>query len=389
MPAFTSPRPIPPQPENRRYAPLTPSPLNPNTPSTYLRTIQQHRRRPRTTTTAAAVAAPLLPPSNSNSNIKTRPTLPNPSHSPANRTQQRYAQLLAHESPTRRLLRQKAAAAWQRSEVLRLHHHHHHHHQNHTPYDQGCPDCQGQCQPEPYQPPHPNPDAARGTAAAGGRGRGAGGRGATPSCSHHHPATASAGTPASASGTVVDPDHDHISSGGGGSGSDGGWEADDLLIATPLTDTDRDAAGHAKPGEEEVGTGAEEGEENDIPGRDGGLLMKGDNCRERNGSGSDLAMLDWPGGSGERGRGGTAWGGGGGCVHGFEGGPLGARLGAVHFRGGKAWRTRGSGGGTLRRMLIVVAVVMGLGLVHGLASAFGNWNGGGGVGGRPPSPPGR
>lgn len=80
-------------PEKRRYAPLTPSPLNPNL---YV----DHPRRQLKTTA----------PSSRNK----RPTRPK---SAPSKLQQKYA-ALAHESPTQRLLRQKAAAAW-RSETLR------------------------------------------------------------------------------------------------------------------------------------------------------------------------------------------------------------------------------------------------------------------------------
>ncbi|KAK4040760.1 hypothetical protein C8A01DRAFT_15417, partial [Parachaetomium inaequale] len=92
--------PVPPSPpppgERRRYAPLTPSPLNPNT---YLANINNKIRpqqeHPASTTTKA-----------NNKTQKPDPTTQNPSTLP-----QKYA-ALAHASPTQRLLRQKAAAAW-------------------------------------------------------------------------------------------------------------------------------------------------------------------------------------------------------------------------------------------------------------------------------------
>jgi hypothetical protein len=50
-------------------------------------------------------------------------------------------------------------------------------------------------------------------------------------------------------------------------------------------------------------------------------------------------------------------------------------------------RRHGKGGGAVimaRRVLVVVALFLGLGLVHGLVSAFASGGGGGAVGGRPP-----
>ncbi|KAK4125463.1 hypothetical protein N657DRAFT_678581 [Parathielavia appendiculata] len=332
MAPFTTPQPVQHQLENRRYTPLTPSPLNPNTPSIHLRTTQRHHR-PRTT------AAAVPPPPSNTTNNRIRPTLLKPSSSPANRTQQRYARLLAHDSPTQRLLRQKAATAWRRSEVLRLQEREQHHHYHHC--DRSFPDFR--YLPEQHQQPHL--DAARGAAAGG----------AIADCSHQ-PLNRK-GDSGTSSGDV----------------DNGRWEAD-LTITNPLADTDAEYGG---PGGDETGT--EAGDE-EVGGRDSALLMM-DN---RKGSGSKFgpAMLDWQG-TGERGRGDTAWAGAGCGFDSFEEGRLEARLDPVQLREDRAWRAQGSGGGTLRRMLVVVVVVVGLGLAHGLVSAFGSWAGGGVAGGRP------
>ncbi|KAK4245151.1 hypothetical protein C7999DRAFT_34491 [Corynascus novoguineensis] len=88
-------------PDQRRYAPLTPSPLNPNT---YLnidqgQQDQHHPAYPKKTT-------------------RRSPKLGHHNHNHSSRLAQKYA-ALAQESPTQRLLRQKAAAAWRLAETLR------------------------------------------------------------------------------------------------------------------------------------------------------------------------------------------------------------------------------------------------------------------------------
>ncbi|KAL2148569.1 hypothetical protein VTH82DRAFT_2123 [Thermothelomyces myriococcoides] len=117
-------------PDQRRYAPLTPSPLNPNT---HLDRSRDHRGQQR----------PQRP------NRTPRPSLKDVHNNPS-RIAQRYA-ALASDSPAQRLLRQKAAMAWQLSGAPQarrhqthpgsqrsvrfeiggeLHHsRHHHHHQ--------------------------------------------------------------------------------------------------------------------------------------------------------------------------------------------------------------------------------------------------------------------
>lgn len=84
--------PAQPAPDRRRYAPLTPSPLNPNTYLDVTKIRQQQQRH--------------------QSTLRAKPPNANPSSLP-----QQYA-ALANASPTERLVRQKAAAAW-RCETLR------------------------------------------------------------------------------------------------------------------------------------------------------------------------------------------------------------------------------------------------------------------------------
>ncbi|AEO60560.1 hypothetical protein MYCTH_2316158, partial [Thermothelomyces thermophilus ATCC 42464] len=79
--------------DQRRYRPLTPSPLNPNT---YLNGDRDHQGQQR----------PQWP------NGTSRRPLKVVRCNTSSRIAQRYA-ALANESPTQRLLRQKAAAAWQ------------------------------------------------------------------------------------------------------------------------------------------------------------------------------------------------------------------------------------------------------------------------------------
>ncbi|KAL2169792.1 hypothetical protein VTG60DRAFT_5610 [Thermothelomyces hinnuleus] len=116
--------------DQRRYAPLSPSPLNPN--NTYLNSNRDHQGQQR----------PQWP------NRTSRQPLKVVLYNNSSRIAQRYA-ALANESPTQRLLRQKAAAAWQLTGALQarrhqappepqrsvhfetgpeLHHHYHHHH---------------------------------------------------------------------------------------------------------------------------------------------------------------------------------------------------------------------------------------------------------------------
>ncbi|KAL2138057.1 hypothetical protein VTI28DRAFT_7571 [Corynascus sepedonium] len=95
--------PIPTLPDQRRYTPLTPSPLNPNT---YLnidqgRQDRHHPAYPKRTT-------------------RRSPKLGHHNHNHSSKIAQKYA-ALAQESPTQRLLRQKAAAAWRLAETLRSH----------------------------------------------------------------------------------------------------------------------------------------------------------------------------------------------------------------------------------------------------------------------------
>ncbi|KAH6632758.1 hypothetical protein F5144DRAFT_651256 [Chaetomium tenue] len=84
--------PAQPPPDRRRYAPLVPSPLNPNTYLNAIKVRQQQQQR--------------------QSTLRAKPPNANPSSLP-----QQYA-ALAHASPNERLVRQKAAAAW-RCETLR------------------------------------------------------------------------------------------------------------------------------------------------------------------------------------------------------------------------------------------------------------------------------
>ncbi|KAK4142349.1 uncharacterized protein C8A04DRAFT_13270, partial [Dichotomopilus funicola] len=98
--------------DRRRYIPLTPSPLNPNTFLDIELDIddaqeqneqpqrQHHSRRESNISSRRTKSHPGANPS-SNRNAKSNPQT----------LAQRYA-ALASESPTQRLLRQKAAAAW-------------------------------------------------------------------------------------------------------------------------------------------------------------------------------------------------------------------------------------------------------------------------------------
>jgi hypothetical protein len=54
------------------------------------------------------------------------------------------------------------------------------------------------------------------------------------------------------------------------------------------------------------------------------------------------------------------------------------RAGRRHVRGGDGLGGGGGGGVTMRRFLFMVALFLGMGLVHGLVSAFGSVGGGGG-----------
>lgn len=110
--------------DRRRYIPLTPSPLNPNTYFDIdldIDEAQQQNEQP-----------PQHQYSRRESNRSSRRTKSHTNANPSSSRNaksnpqtlaQRYA-ALASESPTQRLLRQKAAAAW-RSETLRHHYHHH------------------------------------------------------------------------------------------------------------------------------------------------------------------------------------------------------------------------------------------------------------------------
>jgi hypothetical protein len=170
-------------------------------------------------------------------------------------------------------------------------------------------------------------------------------------------------------------------SSGGADGNGDNWGAD-LTLTIPLTLTES----------EDGGADEEEGQESDDEG-DIGLLMGGkradSSCSTKYASGSGFSsgpgsrsgrVLMYCRGHGngewdtEPARGGIGEGGfdvergaGRDLVWGEDG------VGAGW--GDKRRRASGGAGLTLRRMLVVVAVIVGLGLVHGVVSAFGSGHG--------------
>ncbi|KAK3307604.1 uncharacterized protein B0T15DRAFT_183822 [Chaetomium strumarium] len=243
MLSSTSPSSSPPR-EKRRYAPLKPSPLNPNT---YYFDSARH----------------------GGSAGRTKPTRRSKLHQPhPARFPQRYAVLLS-ESPTQRLLRQKALAAWR------------HHHVSSMPA----------------------------SAASVGRSQ----RGA-------HSSVPPAGTYKSSNGPAQErPPH-------------GGARAAEIC---PDERKDDDDGGEGGVGLLTVNAAGQ---------REGILCIS---CPD----------LEREGGEGER------------------------VTGAIRKRGRYPGRAVDASGIAVRRVFAVVAVFIGLGLVHGLVTAFG----GAAVGGRPPA----
>ncbi|KAK4158290.1 hypothetical protein C8A00DRAFT_28797 [Chaetomidium leptoderma] len=251
---------------------------------------------------------------------------PNPSSSSNPSLAQKYA-LLVHASPTERLLRQKAALAW-RSETLR-------------------------------QQPQPQPSSTAVSSNSDNNRR-----------YHHHPATTTAaflaGQKRRADGEKQQQQQHpalhrhHLRLGGG-------WEDVDLVVSVPESELwDSRSAGEEEEEEEGGGIGltatiipATKTTTTTIiagggkpPADASGLRFEGFiRFDDGYGDGIDVSR------------------------------PL-MRAGMDRVRGGRRrCHGRGAVGGgiTVRRVVVVVVVFLGLGLVHGLVRAFGT--GGGGVGG--------
>ena len=326
-----------PPPDRRRYAPLTPSPLNPNTYLNVTKIRQQQQQQ---------------------STLGAKPPNGNPSSLP-----QQYA-ALAHANPTERLVRQKAAAAW-RCETLRHyvllrprpgsehtlnnhhhlidfavnpppapinnHNHNHNHNYNNHPSSSNNQKYNNKTPPSPEHGPSriPTPQANHAWAAP-------------PPTHHYHHQT----PPPTPYADHADPADDDISGDIGLGINPGGYRDNDSGSSFPLTS----------------------------PLLSPTLLLLG-------GSGSGTSSGSGSSGSGS-----------GGMVLPFHAGSSSVKQRAGRRRVG-AGKGGGGGGGVVgvRRVLVVVALFLGMGLVHGLVSAFGSGGGrggggGGNEGGRPPPP---